>query len=136
MTSGILLSQLLEASERNTRLAGDELRLAATAVAACAATEGLLVASADDTGERIIGAALALAELNLLDRTRRADGRAVLLVAGHIAGPYDVERTAAMLRSLGAAHIRVMVMSTPSLHVADCETIEIISKRPRPTLVA
>lgn len=136
MTSGSLLSQLLDASERNTKLSGDELRLAAAAVARRAASDGLLVASADDAGERIIGAALALAELELLNRTRRADGCAVLLVAGHIAGHYDVERTAGILRSLGAAHVQAMVMSAPTLSAAGCESVEIIGQRSRAALVA
>lgn len=101
-----LLSQVCSAQSRNSTLADASLRGAASRLAKIAIAEDMLLMPADETGDRLIGAALVAHNgLALVDASRRLDGQKILLVAGHLAGAVGVSLRATVALKLGAEHI-------------------------------
>lgn len=101
-----LLSQVCYVQSRNSTLRDDSLREAASRLAKIATNEDLQLMPVDETGDRLIGAALVVfSGLTLVDVSRRLDGRRILLVAGHLAGAVGVSLKATVALSLGADHV-------------------------------
>lgn len=118
------LAQVLDAQTRNSLLSGETLRGAARDL--IAASDGLQLMAADEPGERIIGAALAMSDrLSVLDKSQRHDGKNVLLVSGYTAGDIGRARAVRIARCLGAARIELAVLS-PCEPVDDCDKITLI----------
>lgn len=119
-----LLSQVCWAQTRNSTLANGSLREAAGLLAEVAASEALRLMPVDETGDRLIGAALAgRAGLLLVDASRRLDGEQVLLVAGHLAGAMGVALKASQARALGATYVDAAVIGGWPGGVHGCERV-------------
>lgn len=136
MDERTVLSQVLLATERNSVLAGQELRQAARALTLRVATDELSVLGVGEAGERIIGAALVDHALHLVDRSRRVDGRSILIVSGYMAGPYDIASMATALWSMGAAHVHAALIGPDLGPIPGCETVTSLDQRSRATLIA
>jgi hypothetical protein len=117
--------RLAQAQTRNGLLLGDELAAAAHDAASVAARTSAQLVAADRTGERIIGAALALApnDCRPADLTHRVDGQSLLLISGVVAGPYGLAEAAARLKSLGARTVVAAVLGGWSEPIVGIETI-------------
>ena len=119
------LGWLVQAQRRNGLLQGDELAGAAATTVDIARHQRATLIAADEAGERIIGAAIALnpGECEPTDLTRRFDGEVLLLISGMIAGPAGLAQTAARLRSLGAGAVHVGVLGGWPKPIAGIDTI-------------
>lgn len=127
-----LLSQVCDAQTRNSTLAGDDLRNAGREIAALAVGEGYAVMAADEAGERLIGAALLADDrVRAADASHRLDGQSVLMVAGYLAGTSGMALKAALVRSLGALHVRATVLGSSGVRVDGCEQVTAIRTQPR-----
>ena len=105
------IGRLVAIQTRNGSLGGDDLRAAADEVAALALSHGFALRACDDTGERMVGAALVLHPACVLtDTTGRLDGLDVLLVSGAVAGPFGLTRAACLASNLGARTVRAAVL--------------------------
>lgn len=128
MSGGDILDDVLRCTELNSTLRGDELSRAADALFALASLEEACLASVDDAGARIVGVALSRHEaLRTVDRSRRADGLTVLLVAGYTAGPFQVSYVAQLMRALGAAGVDAAVLGTPTAEVFGCDHVTVLA---------
>jgi hypothetical protein len=120
-----LLGRLQEASSLNDLLTGSELRRIAGEVAALAERLDAVVVPADNIGDRIIGAALALHD----DRCRpmlqnsRAQDLHVLLVSGAVAGPVGLTQGVHRMRSLGAQSVHLAVLGEPPAEIDGCDSL-------------
>jgi hypothetical protein len=132
-----LLDQALAAAERNSALAGVLLGRSARTLAAISVQHNLAVISADDAGERIIGAALTVnSRMRMVDRTRRVDNGGVLIVAGYMVGPYDVASLAATMRSLGAIYVHAALLESTVGNISGCDTVTLLSHPSRALRIA
>lgn len=86
-------------------LVGERLNLVAEWVSEIAGARSAALVGCDHQGERIVGAAALRPGVEVIDTSRRLEGRRVLLVAGALAGPIALEQTAVVLRSLGAVEV-------------------------------
>lgn len=119
-----LLAGVLEAQTRNSLLAGDELRSAASALVEILRTRRIVALPSDSVGDRILGAALLLeSSLQLADRSRRFDGCRVLLVAGYISGEAGVSARARSVRALGAVHVEAALLSRWADPIDGCDAV-------------
>lgn len=119
-----LLAQILGAQTRNSTFTGPELSTAAHSLVSLLADNSRWVMSVDPAGERIIGAALSLGgHFNLIDRSRRIDGRTVLLVSGHMAGDATLTTRAAYARALGAANVEVATLGEWTRAIPGCSRV-------------
>jgi hypothetical protein len=125
MSPDDMMTRLVQAQTRNGLLLGEELAAAAHDAANLAARTHAQLIAADGTGERIIGAALALlpSECRPADLTRRLDDQPLLLISGVIAGPVGLADAAARLRSLGARTVAAAVLGGWPEAIAGVETI-------------
>ncbi len=131
-----MLARVLDATERNSVLAGPALRSAADAVAVRANRDDLYVIASDEAGERMIGAALMTRALRLVDRSRRVDGQSILIVSGWVAGSFDIQTLAERMRSLGAADVHAIVLNGAGERIEGCNTVTVVHWPTRPALVA
>lgn len=119
-----LLSQVRWAQTQNSTLANDNLREAAELLGSVAIREELRLMPVDETGDRLIGAALATrADLLLVDSSRRLDGEHVLLVAGHLAGAMGVALKASLAQTLGATRIEAAALGGWPGGIHGCERV-------------
>jgi hypothetical protein len=119
-----LLAQVCWAQTRNSTLASGELRVAAELLADVAEGEGFRLMPVDETGDRLIGAALVSRDdLPLVDASHRLDGEDVLLVTGHLAGAVGVSLKASLARALGAVRVDAAVLGGWSAGIAGCERV-------------
>lgn len=119
-----LLSQVCWAQTRNSTLSNDELRRAADLLTEVALGEGLRLMPVDESGDRLIGAALACRDgLPLVDSSRRLDGEEVLLVTGHVAGAVGIALKASLARALGAVRVDAALLGGWGETIAGCERV-------------
>lgn len=112
MTHQLLLS-VLDAQRANATLAGGDLRAAAEHLADLCSERRVLLMAVDNAGERIIGAAMTVAEVDLdvYDYTSGfPQGSTCLLVGGHAAGPIRLADAAAAALSAGAARVEAAIL--------------------------
>jgi hypothetical protein len=108
-----LLWSVLDAQRANATLSGGDLRAAAEHLADLCAERPVLLMAVDSAGERIIGAAMTVAtmELDVYDYTTGfPQGSTCLLVGGHMAGPVRLADAAAAASSAGAAQVEAAVL--------------------------
>jgi hypothetical protein len=119
------MARLVLAQKLNGLLGGDALTDAARTAAAVADRLHCELIAVDGAGERIIGAALALAPgiCRPADLTRRLDARSLLVISGAVAGSIGLAHTAARLRSLGAHTVHAAVLGGWPDDVPGVETI-------------
>ena len=118
------LAQLRDAHTRNSLLSGEALRGAARGLVA--ASDGMLVMAADEAGERVIGAALAMSDrLALVDQSAVVRGQAVVLVSGYTAGDVGRARAVSVAHSQGAVHIELAALSICS-EIPGCDKVTLI----------
>ena len=119
-----LLEGVLEAQTRNSLLAGDELLHAARALIEVLGKQRFTALPSDSTGDRILGAALLLEpSLGLGDQSRRFDGSAVMLVAGHVSGDAQVSSRAKSVRALGATEVQAALLSRWTNVIEGCDQV-------------
>lgn len=119
-----LLTHVCAAQARNSTISGEELNACGRALARHARSRDLCVMAVDTPGERLIGAALSVAgRIRLVDRSRRLDGQAVLLVSGQIAGPAHVALLARLARSLGAVSVEAIVLDGWNHPIDGCDRV-------------
>ncbi len=108
-----LLWSVLDAQRANATLSGGDLRAAAEHLADLCADRHVLLKAVDSAGERIIGAAMTVAEVDLdvYDYTSGfPQGSTCLLVSGHVAGPVGLADAAAAASSAGAAQVEAAIL--------------------------
>lgn len=108
-----LLRSVLDAQRANATLSGGELRAAAEHLADLCAERHVLLMAIDRAGERIIGAAMSVAdvELDVYDYTSGfPQGSTCLMVGGHAAGPVRLADAAAAASSAGAAQVEAAIL--------------------------
>lgn len=126
-----LLAAVAAAQSRNSTLRGEELRECGRETARLAQERGLGLLAADATGERLIGAALAIADdLRVLDRTQNLDGAAVLLVSGRVAGAAGLAQQARLTKALGASRVEVAVLGGWAGPIPGCVSVTSVSVLP------
>ena len=126
-----LLSQVYWAQTRNSTLSSEELRRAADLLAEVAQGEELRLMPVDESGDRLIGAALARRDdLPLVDSSRRLDGEDVLLVTGHVAGAVGIALKASFARALGAVRVDAALLGGWSEAITGCERVWDIAPPP------
>lgn len=119
-----LLSQVCAAQSRNSTLSDEPLRGAASRLARIAITERMHLMPVDQTGDRLVGAALAAHDgLALVDASFRLDGQKILLVAGHLAGSIGVSLRATVARKLGAVHVEAASLGGWADHIQGCARV-------------
>lgn len=119
-----LLTQVCWAQTRNSTLSNGELRRAADLLAKVALREGLRLLPVDETGDRLIGAALVRRDdLPLVDASHRLDGKNVLLVTGHVAGGAGVALKASSARALGAVRVEAALLGGWNAEIAGCDHV-------------
>jgi hypothetical protein len=123
-----VMHRLYAAQTHNATLAGAELLNAAGAAADLAVRHGGRLLAADDTGERILGAALVLPNpCEPVNTSQRLDGQTVVLISGAVAGPVGLTQAVARLRSMGAARVHIGVLDGWECGVAGSDTVEPLS---------
>ncbi|MFF2389384.1 hypothetical protein [Agromyces sp. NPDC058104] len=119
-------ARLYAAQRHAATLGGDELKSAAAAAGALAQSGEMELVAADSAGERIVGAASLLYDCIIADTTRRHDGRVLLIVAGMIAGPHGIARTAEIARSAGAAEVHACHLGGWDGPIRGCSTVQLL----------
>lgn len=108
-----LLWSVLDAQRANATLSGGDLRAAAEHLADLCAERPFLLMAVDGAGERIIGAAMTVAdvELDVYDYTSGfPQGSTCLLVGGHAAGPVRLADAASAAFAAGAAQVEAAIL--------------------------
>jgi hypothetical protein len=108
-----LLWSVLDAQRANATLSGGDLRAAAEHLADLCSERRVLLMAVDNAGERIIGAAMTVAEVDLdvYDYTSGfPQGSTCLLVGGHVAGHVRLADAAAAALSAGAAQVEAAIL--------------------------
>lgn len=126
-----LLAAVVTAQSRNSTLDGEELRECGRQTARLARERRLGLLAADATGERLIGAALAMADgLRVFDRTQNLGGAAVLLVSGRVAGAAGLAQEVRMTKALGASRVEVAVLGGWADPIPGCASVACVSALP------
>ncbi|TPG17162.1 hypothetical protein [Pedococcus bigeumensis] len=112
-----------QAVQANRGLSGSALSRIATQVSRTALELGAVLRSVDAYGERIIGAALAKGDAQVVDPWSRMDGIVVLLVSGAVAGPVGISETALRARSMGAVAVHAAIVDGYPEPIVGCDTI-------------
>jgi hypothetical protein len=128
MTGATLLSQVLDATDRNDRLSGDDLRIAALSVASAAVADDLAVFAVDAAGGRVIGAALYEHSLRLVNTSKSIAGERVLLVAGYVVGTSEIAATARLLRLRGASRVDVALLTRLGGPIPGCDQVVVMQR--------
>lgn len=129
------LWNVARAQQANAQLCGSELRAAALGLIEIARTSRAVVMAFDAAGERILGAALVLAEdpIEIFDYTDRCPADTTcLLVGGAIAGPVGLAGAAATVTAAGACRVEAALLSEWSddvEHVARIRNIGVAKAR-------
>lgn len=108
-----LLWSVLDAQRANATLSGNSLRQAAQHLLGLPPKGRTLLMAFDAAGERIVGAAMALADrdLKVYDYTTAFPARATcLLVGGYVAGPVGIAEAAASASRAGARLVEVALL--------------------------
>lgn len=108
-----VLWSVLDAQRANATLSGSELRAAAERLADIGVRQQMVLMAFDATGERILGAMLALTSVNLAvyDYTSEfPENSACLLVGGYVAGPIGIADAAAAASGAGAARVEAAIL--------------------------
>lgn len=126
-----LSSRLGLAQRHAATFGGDELANAARGAARLSRVHRWYLIAADQSGERILGAASLLDGTLLADVAQRLDGLEVLVVAGVIAGPLGVAQRAAVARSLGASSVHAAFLGGWAGPIEYCDSVQVIEDRSR-----
>ncbi len=95
--------------------------------AALSAALGWHLLASGQSGERIVAAASLDHRALFADASRRLDGLVVLLVAGLLAGPYELARDAAVARSLGATAVHAAFIGGWDCPIPGCDSTRTFS---------
>jgi len=121
------VSLLYTAQRHAGALVGRKLVEAADWVSSLAVSKNWSILSCDCSGERILGAAATKDSVDIIDSSRRFDGRDVLLVAGMVAGPAGLARSARIARSKGATSVHCAYLGGWEGVVAGVESTHIFA---------
>jgi hypothetical protein len=128
-----MLWNVARAQQANATLCGRALHDAALGLIEAAAASRAVVMAFDAAGERILGAALVLAEepLEVFDYTGMFPAeRACLMVGGVIVGPVGVAGAAATVTAAGARRVEVALLTEWSDHIEHVARIRSIGLMP------
>lgn len=99
-------------------------------MAALAARTGDVFLAVDGAGERTVGAPLfADDRIRTDDSSQCLDDESVLPVSGHIAGTTGIALKADMARSLGALHVRALILRETCIDILGCNRITTLLTR-------
>jgi hypothetical protein len=126
-----LLWNVLDAQHANATLTGPVLRAAADDLLCSRPNQRTLFMAFDAAGERILGAAMAVADesLEVFDYTRPFPDRATcVLVGGFIAGPAGIASAAAAVTSAGAERVEAVLVGGPTARIAGVNRIRLVGR--------
>ena len=125
------LCNVLDAQHANATLTGPVLRAAADDLLHSRPNQRTLFMALDAAGERILGAAMAVADktLEVFDYTRPFPDRATcILVGGFIAGPAGIASAAAAVTSAGAQRVEAVIVRPPTARIAGVNRIRLVAQ--------
>jgi len=126
-----LLWSVLDAQHANATLSGPVLRAAAEDLTRSQANRRALFMAFDSAGERILGAAMAVATepIEVFDYTRPfPDGATCVLVGGFTAGPTGLASAAIAVTRAGARRVEAIILGGPTARVAGVSRIRLIGQ--------